>query len=151
MCGRGSANADAGLSGALEAINKDGEGVLHRALSKGQPEVAHLLIKCGARVDARSSSGDTAMHCAARSGLDTVALMLAGAEHERPSHSSSFQAAERRADGGERDAAALLEHLGPLERAPVALMRAPARALAEEHDLDDAQVDEAHHHRRREA
>lgn len=84
MCGRGSANADAGLSGALEAINKDGEGVLHRALSKGQPEVAHLLIKCGARVDARSSSGDTAMHCAARSGLDTVALMLAGAEHERP-------------------------------------------------------------------
>ena len=65
-----------GLGEAVEALNVAGEGVLHRACATQQTEVAKLLLEAGARSDSRSSSGDTAMHCAARSGLEGIAAML---------------------------------------------------------------------------
>ena len=39
-------------------------------------EVAQLLLEAGARSDARSSAGDTAMHIASREGLEHIATML---------------------------------------------------------------------------
>lgn len=50
--------------------------MLHRACAKQQSEVAKLLINVGARSDARSSAGDTAMHCAAREGLEDIAMNI---------------------------------------------------------------------------
>lgn len=82
LCGGKAANGRgsiAGLGDALEALNHAGEGVLHRAIARKQPEVAKLLLRAGARPDARSGDGDTAMHCAARAGLDEIAQILLGA------------------------------------------------------------------------
>ena len=64
------------LDEAIEALNLKGEGVLHRACEKEHAEVAMLLMKAGARSDARSGAGDTALHCAARTGLETIAMAL---------------------------------------------------------------------------
>ena len=64
------------LGEAVEALNISGEGVLHRACAKKQGEVAQLLLEAGARSDARSSAGDTAMHIASREGLEHIATML---------------------------------------------------------------------------
>lgn len=64
------------LGEAVEALNIAGEGVLHRACAKRQGEVAQMLIEAGARSDARSSAGDTAMHIASREGLEHIATML---------------------------------------------------------------------------
>ena len=39
-------------------------------------EVVKMLLEAGARSDARSSAGDTAMHIASREGLEHIATML---------------------------------------------------------------------------
>ena len=64
------------LGEAVEALNLQGEGVLHRACSRRQADVAKILLEAGARCDARSSAGDTALHCAAREGLYEIAEHL---------------------------------------------------------------------------
>ena len=76
MVKAGSAHSTSQLSDAVEALNIQGEGVLHRACSRGLAEVSRILLKAGARSDARSAAGDTAMHCAARSGLESIAMHL---------------------------------------------------------------------------
>lgn len=65
-----------GLPDALEALNGRGEGILHRAIARGQVEITTLLLEAGARSDTRSADGDTAMHYAARAGLVPIAELL---------------------------------------------------------------------------
>ena len=65
-----------GLAEAIEAINLAGEGVLHRAISRRHADVAKHLLGAGARSDARSAAGDTAMHCAAREGVFSIVELL---------------------------------------------------------------------------
>jgi ankyrin repeat protein len=76
MCGATKERDATGLGDAVESLNAQGEGVLHRAIQKKEAQVARMLLDAGARSDARSSSGDTAMHCAARAGLEDIATML---------------------------------------------------------------------------
>ena len=54
----------------------NGEGVIHRACECKKADVARLLLQAGARTDARSGAGDTAMHCAARAGLEELTSHL---------------------------------------------------------------------------
>lgn len=74
MTKEGTARVSARLIDAIEALNINGEGVLHRACARKQAAVARVLLSAGARSDARSASGDTAMHCAARAGLEEIAM-----------------------------------------------------------------------------
>ncbi len=60
----------------VNAVDRQGLGLLMTAVQKGHSDVARHLIKAGADVDVRSHAGDTALMVAARSGDPVIVHML---------------------------------------------------------------------------
>ena len=66
----------------VNAVNKERETPLHRAVEKGMKELTAMLLRMGARANARSASGETPLHLAALHAdpIFTELLLAAGAD-----------------------------------------------------------------------
>ncbi len=66
----------------VNAVNKERETPLHRAVEKGMRELTAMLLRMGARANARSASGETPLHLAALHAdpIFTELLLAAGAD-----------------------------------------------------------------------
>jgi ankyrin repeat protein len=66
----------------VNALNKERETPLHRAVEKGMKELTAMLLRMGARPNARSTTGETPLHLAALHAdpLFTDLLIAAGAD-----------------------------------------------------------------------
>ena len=66
----------------VNALNKERETPLHRAVEKGMKELTAMLLRMGARPNARSATGETPLHLAALNAdpIFTELLLAAGAD-----------------------------------------------------------------------
>jgi hypothetical protein len=60
----------------VHATYQNGTTALICAAARGHYDIAALLLKNGAGIDARNNTGDTALICAARNGYDHIAALL---------------------------------------------------------------------------
>lgn len=82
-------------------IDKEGWSPLHYAASGPEPESVRLLLKVGARIDARSPNGTTAVMLAARYGAEAnVDLLLARGADPKPRNDLGLTPADFARDGG---------------------------------------------------